>query len=60
MCGPAGHKVRVPGPGAVLINEALAHSDNLLGDWIELRNTTAADIDVGNWRLSADRPNLMK
>ncbi|HUT12474.1 MAG TPA: lamin tail domain-containing protein [Thermoguttaceae bacterium] len=41
--------------GAVVINEVLAHSDDpARGDWIELHNTTAADIDISGWFLSDD------
>jgi hypothetical protein len=43
----------VPEPGAVVINELLAHTDaSAVGDWVELHNTTAFDIDVGGWWLS--------
>jgi len=41
--------------GAVVINEVLAHSDDPdRGDWIELHNTTATDIDISGWFLSDD------
>jgi len=41
--------------GAVVINEVLAHSDDpARGDWIELYNTTGADIDISGWFLSDD------
>lgn len=36
---------------SVRINEALTHSDPD-DDWIELYNTTAAPVDVGNWYVS--------
>ena len=39
-------------PGSVVINEALTHSDEELGDWIELHNTTDQDIDISGWYLS--------
>lgn len=39
-------------PGSVVINEALTHSDEELGDWIELYNATDQAIDIGGWRLS--------
>ena len=42
----------VPLPGAIVINEVLAHSDMPLGDWIELHNTTTQSVDVGGWFLS--------
>jgi len=52
----------LPNPGAVVINEVMAHS--YAGpDWIELHNTTGAPIDIGGWFLSdnnRDEPNLMK
>ncbi|MHC4112195.1 MAG: lamin tail domain-containing protein, partial [Planctomycetota bacterium] len=52
----------LPNPGAVVINEVMAHS-NAGPDWIELHNTTGALIDIGGWFLSdnnRDEPNLMK
>jgi len=43
-------------PGDVVINEVLAHQDDPVhGDWIELKNTTGAAIDIGGWYLSDDR-----
>jgi len=50
----------IPNPGAVVINELLAHSPGTLGDWIELYNTTDAQIDIGGWYLSDSNANLMK
>ena len=49
-------------PNAVIINEVLAHTDaSPVGDWIELKNTTGADIPVGGWYLSdSGAGNLMK
>jgi len=45
----------------VVINEVLTHTDDLVyGDWIELRNTTPAPVDIGNWYLSDDKDNLKK
>jgi hypothetical protein len=52
----------LPDPGAVVINEVMAHS-NAGPDWIELHNTTGAPIDIGGWFLSdnnRDEPNLTK
>ncbi len=47
--------------GAVVVNEVLAHSDDpVREDWIELHNTTAADIDVGGWFLSDDPAQPLK
>jgi hypothetical protein len=44
----------VPEPGAVVINEVLAHhlDDSPVGDWVEIHNTTVHDIDVSGWWLS--------
>ena len=50
----------VPAPGAIVINEVLAHSDEDAGDWIELFNTTSAAINVGGWFLSDDRFDPLK
>ena len=52
----------LPNPGAVVINEVMAHS-NEGPDWIELYNTTGESINIGGWFLSdndRDEPNLMK
>ncbi|MHC4499504.1 MAG: LamG-like jellyroll fold domain-containing protein, partial [Planctomycetota bacterium] len=49
----------LPNPGAVVINEVLAHS-HLATDWIELYNTTSTAIDIGGWFLSDNDANLMK
>jgi hypothetical protein len=45
---------------SIAINEILAHSDAYPGDWVELKNTTSASIDIGNWYLSDDTDNLTK
>jgi hypothetical protein len=53
----------VPAAGSVVINEVLAHSSAEDYDWIELYNTTDADIHIGGWYLSDnsnDDPNRMK
>ena len=42
-------------PGSVIINEVMSHTDDPLGDWIELHNTTDADINIGGWFLSDDK-----
>ena len=42
----------IPNPGAIVINEVLSHSHGVAADWIELYNTTDAQIDVGGWYLS--------
>jgi len=41
----------LPNPGAVVINEVMAHSNDG-PDWIELYNTTAKSINIGGWFLS--------
>jgi CotH kinase protein/Lamin Tail Domain/Chitobiase/beta-hexosaminidase C-terminal domain len=53
----------LPDPGAVVINEVLAHSHAMDPDWIELHNTTDQPINIGGWFLSdssGDDPNIMK
>jgi hypothetical protein len=53
----------IPDPGAVVINEVLAHSHAGEPDWIELHNTTDLPINIGGWFLSDDNisePNLVK
>ncbi|MBI9016778.1 MAG: lamin tail domain-containing protein [Phycisphaerae bacterium] len=43
-----------PAPGAIVINEILAHSHSDSPDWVELYNTTYQPIDIGGWYLSDD------
>jgi hypothetical protein len=50
----------VPAPGAVVINEVLAHSHSGDADWIELYNTTDTAIDIGGWFLSDRSSDLAK
>jgi len=50
----------IPEPGAVVINEVLAHSHAEASDWIELHNTTGTAIDIGSWFLSDSKDNLFK
>jgi len=50
----------IPDPGAVVINELLAHSHDAASDWIELHNTTGTAIDIGGWFLSDSKDNLFK
>jgi hypothetical protein len=50
----------VPNPGAIVINEVMAHSHAGAPDWVELRNTTASSINIGGWYLSDSDSNLMK
>lgn len=47
-------------PGSVVINELLAHSHDILPDWIELHNTTGQSISIGGWFLSDDDTDLTK
>jgi hypothetical protein len=47
-------------PEAVVINEATSNSSAPSGDWIELKNTTNASMDIGGWFLSNDALNLKK
>lgn len=46
-------------PETVVLNEWLAHSDTG-EDWIELRNLSAAPVDIGGWWLSDDLAQLRK
>jgi hypothetical protein len=50
----------VQNPGDVVINELLAHSHTTLPDWIELHNTTDANIDIGGWFISDNDDDFMK
>jgi hypothetical protein len=50
----------LPDPGAVVINEVLAHSHAGAPDWIELYNTTGTAIDIGGWFISDGNDNLFK
>jgi len=50
----------LPEPGAIVINEVLAHSHAEASDWIELYNTTGTAIDIGGWFLSDSNDNLFK
>lgn len=50
----------LPNPGAVVINEILAHAHDVAADWIELHNTTDSQIDIGGWYLSDERDDPKK
>jgi len=50
----------VPAPGAIMINEVLAHSPDAAPDWIELHNTTGSPINIGGWFISDSGGNLTK
>jgi hypothetical protein len=42
----------LPLPGAIVINEILAHSHGDQLDWVELKNTTSQNISIGGWFIS--------
>jgi len=44
----------------VVINEVMAHSHGVAPDWIELYNTTDANVDIGGWFLSDNSGNRKK
>ena len=50
----------LPNPGAIAINEVMAHSHAEAADWIELYNTTDAEIEIGGWYLSDSDSDLKK
>ena len=50
----------LPTTGSVVINEILTHSDEAVGDWVELFNTTSGIIDIGGWFLSDDPGTPLK
>ena len=50
----------IPNPGAIAVNEVMAHSHAGAPDWIELYNTTASAINIGGWYLSDSDANLLK
>ncbi|MHC4739262.1 MAG: lamin tail domain-containing protein, partial [Planctomycetota bacterium] len=50
----------VQNPGAVVINEVLAHSHGGNPDWIELHNSTEEPINIGGWFVSDDNLDLTK
>ena len=50
----------IPNPGAIVFNEILSHSHGVAADWIELYNTTDAQIDIGGWYLSDSGDDLLK
>ena len=45
--------------GSVVVNEVLTHTDAST-DWIELFNSTGADVDIGGWLLSDTVADLAK
>jgi len=50
----------IPDPGAIVINEILAHSHDDASDWIELYNTSDTVVDLGGWYISDSGNNLAK
>ena len=50
----------IPMPGAIVINELLAHSHADAADWIELHNRTDVSIDIGGWFLSDSNSDFAK
>jgi len=50
----------LPNPGAIAINEIMAHSHALAPDWIELYNTTGELIEIGGWYISDSASDLKK
>jgi hypothetical protein len=57
---PGINETVVPPQNAVVVNEVLANSPSGAGDWIELKNTTNAAIDIGGWYISDSGDNLFK
>ncbi len=66
--GTPGYEDVGPAPNCIVINELLAHSHdpdplNPEYDWIELKNTTDEDMNIGGWFISDDNnddPNRRK
>jgi hypothetical protein len=50
----------IPNPGAIVINEILAHAHAEASDWIELHNTADTTINIGGWFLSDSKKDLFK
>jgi len=47
--------------GTLVINEVMPRTDDATGgQWIELHNTTASDLNIGGWYLSDEQGNLGK
>ncbi|MEX2188937.1 MAG: lamin tail domain-containing protein, partial [Pirellulales bacterium] len=49
-----------PADGAIIISEALTNTANPAGDRLELRNMSAAPINLVNWYVSDDEANVRK
>jgi hypothetical protein len=58
--GSPGYSDTLELPGAVIVNEVLAHTDLPQVDAIEFYNTTDEAIDVSGWFVSDVSANLMK
>ncbi|MGB2863003.1 MAG: lamin tail domain-containing protein [Sedimentisphaerales bacterium] len=50
----------IPNPGAIVINEVLAHAHAEAPDWIELHNTTGTAINISGWFLSDSNKDIFK
>jgi len=50
----------IPNPGAIVINEIMAHSHSDAPDWIELYNTSDTAVDLSGWYVSDSGNNLAK
>ncbi len=50
----------LPEPGAIKINEVLAHSHGEAPDWIELHNASDSSVNIGGWFLSDSSSNYQK
>ncbi|HEU0011851.1 MAG TPA: lamin tail domain-containing protein [Verrucomicrobiae bacterium] len=58
--GSPGSDDPAPAIPAVVVNEALTHSDPPAVDYIELYNPTGAEVDLSGWFLTDDRAVPMK
>jgi hypothetical protein len=60
--GTPGAADNSPNPGAVVVNEVLStpQAGSTGGDFVELRNTTGGDLDIGGWYLTNDSLNLKR
>ena len=56
--GSPGYEDILTDPGAIIVNEVLAHSDAPFVDTIELYNTSTSDVDISGWFLSDSADNL--
>jgi len=56
--GSPGYEDTLTDPGAIIINEVLAHSDTPFVDTIEVYNTSTSEVDISGWFLSDSAGNL--